>query len=146
MNWKTTHIKRHFLLLLIGIAFISNVSAQKNTPNIILIMADDMGKECIGAYGSTYKTPNIDKLAKEGLKFNYAFSQPLCTPSRVQIMTGKYNYKNYSQFGHLNRTRKHLRIWPKKRATRPPLPENGSLEPTRSFQNISALINIVCGS
>ena len=78
----------------------------KKSTNIILILADDMGKECIGAYGSTYQTPNIDALAKTGLKFNYAYSQPLCTPSRVQMMTGKYNYKNYSQFGHLNQDQK----------------------------------------
>jgi arylsulfatase A len=93
--------------LFLGILFFSvNALAQKQTPNIILILADDMGRECIGAYGSTYQTPNIDQLAKEGLKFNYGFSQPLCTPTRVQIMTGKYNYKNYSQFGFLNQDQK----------------------------------------
>lgn len=106
MNIKTTRITRCLLLLLSALAFAPHILAQKNTPNIILIMADDMGKECIGAYGSTYKTPNIDKLAKDGLKYNYAFSQPLCTPSRVQIMTGKYNYKNYSEFGFLNQDQK----------------------------------------
>jgi arylsulfatase A len=106
MNFKLTQIGRHTLLLLTALAFVAPVFAQKKTPNIILIMADDMGKECIGAYGSIYKTPNIDKLAKEGLKYNYAFSQPLCTPSRVQIMTGKYNYKNYSEFGFLNQDQK----------------------------------------
>lgn len=58
---------------------------------MILILADDMGKECIGIYGSNYKTPVIDQLAQEGLKFNYRFSQFLCTPSSVQSMTGKYN-------------------------------------------------------
>jgi arylsulfatase A len=97
---------KNCLTLLLWISALVPVFAQKKTPNIILILADDMGKECIGAYGSTYKTPNIDKLAKDGLKFNYGFSQPLCTPSRVQIMTGKYNYKNYSQFGHLNQDQK----------------------------------------
>lgn len=94
------------LFQLIAVFVFDAALAQKNTPNIILILADDMGKECIGAYGSTYKTPNIDQLAKEGLKFNYGFSQPLCTPSRVQIMTGKYNYKNYSEFGFLNQDQK----------------------------------------
>ncbi|MDB5241649.1 MAG: Arylsulfatase [Spirosoma sp.] len=83
-----------------------SASAKKESPNIILILADDMGKECIGAYGSTYNTPVIDRLAGEGLKFNYGFSQPLCTPSRVQIMTGKYNYKNYTEFGFLNQNEK----------------------------------------
>lgn len=95
-----------FISLILTLFVATNTLAQKRSPNIILILADDMGKECIGAYGSTYKTPNIDRLAKEGLKFNYGFAQPLCTPSRVQIMTGKYNYKNYSQFGHLNQDQK----------------------------------------
>ncbi|MCE7065912.1 sulfatase-like hydrolase/transferase [Dyadobacter sp. CY326] len=106
MSLKTITLRRFLSMLLVGSALINNAFAQNKTPNIILIMADDMGRECIGAYGSTYKTPNIDKLAKEGLKFNYAFAQPLCTPSRVQIMTGKYNYRNYSEFGHLNQDQK----------------------------------------
>lgn len=71
-------------------------------PNIILILADDMGRECIGCYGSTYQTPNIDRLAEDGLRFTHCFSQPLSTPSRVQLMTGKYNHKNYVEFGYLN--------------------------------------------
>ncbi|MDX1700286.1 MAG: sulfatase-like hydrolase/transferase [Melioribacteraceae bacterium] len=72
-------------------------------PNIILIMADDMGYECLGAYGSTdYKTPNLDKMAEEGVLFENCISQPLCTPSRVKIMTGLYNYRNYEYFGYLN--------------------------------------------
>lgn len=84
----------------------NNPAASKTAPNIILILADDMGKECIGAYGGTYNTPQIDRLAASGLKFNYGFSQPLCSPSRVQIMTGKYNYKNYEAWGYLNPSQK----------------------------------------
>ncbi len=72
-------------------------------PNIVLIMADDMGYECLGCNGSTeYKTPNLDRLANEGIRFENCYSQPLCTPSRVKIMTGKYNYRNYEDFGYLN--------------------------------------------
>lgn len=79
--------------------------AQQN-PNIVLIMADDMGQECLGCYGSTYNTPNLDRLAEEGIMFTNGFSQPLSTPSRVQLMTGKYNYKNYSDFAFLNHDQK----------------------------------------
>ena len=75
---------------------------EDNKPNIIVILADDMGYECIGAYGGTYKTPNIDRLAEQGIKFNYAYAQPLSTPSRVELMTGKYNHKNYVEFGYMN--------------------------------------------
>lgn len=72
-------------------------------PNIVLVMADDLGYECIGANGGTsYKTPNLDRLAKNGIRFNHCYSQPLCTPSRVKLMTGKANVRNYKRFGYLD--------------------------------------------
>lgn len=72
-------------------------------PNIILIMADDMGYECLGAYGSlSYQTPRLDEMAAQGLLATHCISNPLCTPSRVKIMTGKHNYRNYEYFGYLN--------------------------------------------
>ena len=75
--------------------------------NIILIMADDLGYETIGANGgSSYETPNLDRLAERGVRFEHCYSQPLCTPSRVQIMTGKYNARNYQKFGVLPRSEK----------------------------------------
>lgn len=75
-------------------------SAEK--PNIVLIMADDMGIECLGSYGSAaYETPNLDRLAENGVRFEHCYSTPLCTPSRVQIMTGKYGFRNYDDFGSL---------------------------------------------
>jgi len=73
-------------------------------PNIVLIMADDLGYECIGANGGTsYKTPVLDKLAAEGIRFQHCYAQPLCTPSRAKIMTGMYNVRNYVKFGSLDR-------------------------------------------
>jgi arylsulfatase A-like enzyme len=72
-------------------------------PNIILIMADDLGAECIGTYGGeSYKTPNIDKMAAEGIRFDHCYSQPLCTPSRIKLMTGQSNIRNYSDFSILD--------------------------------------------
>ncbi len=72
-------------------------------PNIILIMADDLGYEGLSCYGSaSYQTPFLDELARTGARFVHAYSQPLCTPSRVQIMTGRYNHRNYSVFGILD--------------------------------------------
>ncbi len=66
-------------------------------------MADDLGYECLGCYGSTsYSTPNLDKLAAAGVRFDHCYSQPLCTPSRVKIMTGRYNFRNYKVFGMLD--------------------------------------------
>lgn len=76
--------------------------AQSQRPNIVLIMADDVGDEAFGAYGSEqYETPNIDELASEGMRFTQAYSQPLCTPTRVKIMTGRSNIRNYTAFGVL---------------------------------------------
>lgn len=70
-------------------------------PNIILIMADDLGVEGINSYGGEYFTPNIDRLAREGMRFDNAHATPLCTPSRTRIMTGQENHRNYEAFGHL---------------------------------------------
>lgn len=81
----------------------AEVASGQKPPNIVLIMADDLGVECLGCYGSqAYRTPNIDKLAATGQRFTNAHSQPLCTPSRVQIMTGIYNNRNYIRFGLLD--------------------------------------------
>lgn len=72
-------------------------------PNIILIMADDLGIEGLGCYGGrSYRTPNLDRLAASGLRFTHAYSQPLCTPTRLQVMTGKYNHRNWICFGILD--------------------------------------------
>lgn len=71
-------------------------------PNILLILIDDLGHEAIGAYGgASYATPNIDRLAASGVRFTHAYSTPLCSPSRVQLMTGRYNHRNYTQWGIL---------------------------------------------
>ena len=69
-------------------------------------MADDLGYETLGINGSNYDTPVLDSLALNGINFTNAFSQPLCTPSRVKIMTGKPNYINYEYFTFLNPSEK----------------------------------------
>lgn len=90
-----------FGYLLIIVAATSAVSAER--PNIVLIMADDLGAECLSCYGCLdYKTPHLDALAASGAKFTHAHAQPLCTPTRVQLMTGKYNFRNYVEFGYLS--------------------------------------------
>ena len=79
------------------------ITELPSKPNVILIMADDIGFECLSINGSTsYKTPVLDSLANKGINFTKAISQPLCTPSRVKIMTGKFNFKNYEYFTYLN--------------------------------------------
>jgi len=61
-------------------------------PNIVFILIDDMGWRDVGSFGSTfYETPNIDRLAREGMKFMDAYAAcPVCSPSRASILTGKY--------------------------------------------------------
>ncbi|MEX0777934.1 MAG: sulfatase-like hydrolase/transferase [Phycisphaeraceae bacterium] len=72
-------------------------------PNILLILADDVGAEAFGSYGGgSYQTPNINELARTGLQFNHAYACPLCTPSRVELLTGKYNFRNYESFSWLS--------------------------------------------
>lgn len=90
--------------LLLVLFWINGGVAADQRPNIVLIMADDVGYECFGCYGSQqYKTPHIDRLARQGIRFDHCYSQPLCTPSRVKIMTGLSNVRNYSAFSVLNR-------------------------------------------
>jgi arylsulfatase A len=87
-------------LALLGCGFTSSITAK---PNIILIMADDLGYETIGANGGTsYQTPVLDKLAATGARFTHCFVQPLCTPTRIQLMTGQYNVRNYARFAEMD--------------------------------------------
>ncbi|MDE0938927.1 MAG: sulfatase-like hydrolase/transferase, partial [Pirellulales bacterium] len=79
------------------------VVANDDKPNIVLIMADDIGIEGISCYGSlSYQTPNIDQLAKTGLRFTNAHAQPLCANTRLQLMTGFHNNRNWIAFGILD--------------------------------------------
>ncbi|MEM6692620.1 MAG: sulfatase-like hydrolase/transferase, partial [Planctomycetota bacterium] len=90
-------------LLTAGIAVFASSSGIASQPNVVVIMADDIGWECLSCYGSEqYETPNIDRLAASGLRFENAHSNPICTPSRVQLMTGIYNNRNYIRFGLLD--------------------------------------------
>lgn len=69
--------------------------AAVEKPNILFILADDLGKEWIGCYGAEdVKTPHIDALAAGGMKFKNAYSMPQCTPSRVTLMTGTYPWRS----------------------------------------------------
>ena len=94
-----------FNLFLVGCLFLhTQVFAEEKRPNIILIMADDMGYEALSSNGSeSCNSPNLDKLAEQGVRFTNCFSNPICTPSRAKIMTGQYNVRNYVKFGILDR-------------------------------------------
>ena len=109
-------MRKHITLLwFCGLSLSASATAtRQNTgqqtaarPNIILIMADDQGYETIAANGgASYRTPNIDRLAANGMRFENAYAHPLCTPSRVALMTGQYNFRNYTSFGELRLSEK----------------------------------------
>jgi len=98
------HFVRRLLVVLFTVPFLTaSTTAAAPKTNVILIMADDLGYECIGANGCTsYKTPRLDRLAADGARFEQCYVQPLCTPTRVQMMTGQYNVRNYVRFGLLD--------------------------------------------
>ena len=69
---------------------------QSPRPNIVFLFADDLGIDGINCYGSDRfkdKSPNIDALAKTGIRFERCYSAPLCGPSRCQIMSGRYGFR-----------------------------------------------------
>ena len=92
------------IFIFTGSSFLEPASGRRESkPNIILIMADDLGREALACYGAAeYKTPVLDGLAADGLRFTQCHAQPVCTPTRVQIMTGLYNSRNYQGFEYLD--------------------------------------------
>src|SRR5262252_8445008 len=74
----------------------SAAAVEPQRPNILYIMSDDHAAHAISAYGSRVnKTPNLDRLAKEGIRFDRCFAvNSICTPSRATILTGKYSHMN----------------------------------------------------
>ncbi|MDA7883606.1 sulfatase-like hydrolase/transferase, partial [Akkermansiaceae bacterium] len=65
-------------------------AAAQKKPNIVIIMADDLGFSDLGCYGSEINTPNLDTLAKEGLRFTQFYNTAKCHSSRVSLLTGLY--------------------------------------------------------
>ena len=86
--------------LAIGLLPIIAASDQTNSPtdarpNVVIILADDLGVECLSTYGGiSHKTPNIDRLAEQGMRFTRCFSNPFCSPSRASLLTGRYPFEN----------------------------------------------------
>lgn len=93
------------LFLVIGSTVISCNSGkiEKQRPNIILIMSDDMGYSDIGCYGSEINTPNLDGLAQNGLRFTQFYNTARCCPTRASLMTGLYPHQ--AGIGHMMNNR-----------------------------------------
>ena len=87
-------------LLVSSLGALQTAAAKDDPLNVLLIMADDIGFECFSSYSSKeYTTPRIDALCKQGIRFTNAHSTPLCTPTRVNLMSGLSNVYNYQDFG-----------------------------------------------
>ena len=69
-------------------------TSKAEKPNIIFILADDLGIDCLSCFGSDqHKTPQLDALAEGGMKFTHTYALPLCGPSRATILTGRYVFR-----------------------------------------------------
>lgn len=78
------------LLSLLFLAFSCTATTTRERPNIIVILADDMGFSDLGCYGSELNTPNLDRLAAGGIRFTQFYNTPRCCPSRASLLTGLY--------------------------------------------------------
>ncbi len=104
-NKKKTNFRIYSVVLIMvtGLLFQSQLAfSQNNQPNILIIMGDDCTYSDLGLYGGTnVKTPNIDKLASEGITFNRAYlSEAMCAPCRAELNTGLYPMKNGVCWNH----------------------------------------------
>lgn len=88
-------LQRFLILFLTTLPFIVNNHAHAERPNVIVIMADDLGYGDVSCYGaSAFKTPHIDKLAAEGIRFTSGYcSASTCTPTRYSMLTGTYAFR-----------------------------------------------------
>jgi len=86
--------------ILIAASFLAAPAAsaceQQRPPNIVILVADDMGWADVGYHGSPIKTPNIDRLCREGVELDRHYVAPMCTPTRTALLTGRY----WSRFGN----------------------------------------------
>lgn len=86
------------LLIIAGIFLITPGHLAAEQPHIVFVLADDFGWYDVGYHHSEIRTPNLDKLSAEGVRLENYYIQPLCTPSRNQLMTGRYQVKSPTSF------------------------------------------------
>lgn len=111
-----------WLLLAVGLAASSLPAASAPRPNILLILADDLGFSDLGCYGSSIATPNLDRLAAGGLRFTQFYNAARCCPTRAALLTGLYPHQ--AGVGHM------LQPW------RPPSYSNGLGENTATIAEL----------
>ncbi|HEY2932811.1 MAG TPA: sulfatase-like hydrolase/transferase [Acidobacteriota bacterium] len=77
----------------LGAAQRESARPSRRKPNIVLFLVDDMGRDWIGCYGAAQSTPHVDAFAALGVRFETAYSMPSCTPTRVELLTGRYPFR-----------------------------------------------------
>lgn len=93
------HSKRNMISAIIFSLFFSVQIFAQEKPNIVVILADDLGYSDIGCYGSEIPTPNLDNLAKNGIRFTQFYNTARCCPSRATLLTGLYSHQ--AGIGHM---------------------------------------------
>lgn len=97
MNLQISKVRFSLAALVIGLFTFASTAAER--PNIIIMMADDMGWSDIGCYGGEIQTPNLDSLAKDGLRFTQFYNTARCCPTRACLLTGLYPHQ--AGVGHM---------------------------------------------
>src|SRR6476660_8373703 len=87
------------LALSLGLALPLTAAQRPARPNIILVLADDLGFSDLGCYGSEIATPNLDRLATDGLRFTQFYNCARCCPTRAALLTGLYPHQ--AGVGHM---------------------------------------------
>lgn len=90
---------RHFLFALLALPAISAGDEPAHKPNVIYLLADDLGYDDVGWRNPEIKTPHLDKLATGGAKLEQYYVQPVCSPTRAAFMTGRYPFRHGLQTG-----------------------------------------------
>ncbi|QEG41524.1 sulfatase-like hydrolase/transferase [Roseimaritima ulvae] len=92
MKYRTTLLWQTCLTL---VCLGSAAAAESGQPNILLIFADDVGQEVLECYGGqSYQTPHLNELSRTGMTFHHAYSMPVCHPSRITLMSGRYPFRH----------------------------------------------------
>src|SRR5687767_13597196 len=93
---RGSSVIQRFVAVIVALAFpLATFSrAADRPPNFILVLADDLGAKELACYGNTeHRTPNLDRIASQGMRFSTCWVTPLCTPTRVALMTGRYGFR-----------------------------------------------------
>ena len=105
------------MLVIPAVLLAAELAKQPAKPNILIILVDDMGYSDLGCYGSEIKTPNIDRLAANGVKFSQMYNTAKCFPSRASLLTGVYfqntdkDFKNTATLGEVLRPAGYTTLW-----------------------------------